>query len=464
MPNSRIHTSTFASPSEESATALQVAPPASDAPSAPVSWSGFHRRSIEERRAHLREALPQAVAPRVVSSDLPESVADAMIENCIGTLSLPLGLGLNLDVNGRTYAVPMAVEEPSIIAAVSGAAKLIAAHGGFRCRSTSNVMIAQVQLVEVPDPQAAQVALSGARQRIIAAANELCPNMVKRGGGVVDVEVRSLPPRPGHDDAPMLVVHLHVDVCEAMGANVANTIAEGVAPLLAELAQARAGLRILSNLSTQRRAHARFEVPVGALAWKGFEGPAVARQLLEAYEFAERDPYRAATHNKGILNGIDAVALATGQDWRAIEAGAHAWAARNGSYRSMTHYGLSDDGDRFWGELELPLALGTKGGALQSHPSYRYTLALLGQPSARELGQVMVAVGLAQNLAAMRALATEGIQAGHMGLHARNLAIAAGVPTKLVAEAVAFMRANQCVSRDGAREFLARTQTSGGRA
>ncbi len=444
----------------------QTSTPAALETSPPASWSGFHKKTLDERRAHLRDHFPGANAPEVRQADLPQEVADVMIENCVGTISLPLGLGLNLRINGREYVAPMAVEEPSIIAAVSGAAKLIATHGGFVTTSTSNVMIAQVQLVEVEDARAARQALKSARSRILAAGNALCPNMQKRGGGVIDLEVRELPSRPGHEDPPMLVVHLRVDVCEAMGANVVNTVAEGVAPLLAELAQARAGLRILSNLSTERRAKARFELPIEALAWKGFAGADVARQLLEAYTFAERDPYRAATHNKGILNGIDAVALATGQDWRAIEAGAHAWAAREGHYRSMTRYGR--DGDVFWGELELPLALGTKGGALQTHPSYRYTLELLGQPTARELAELMVAVGLAQNFAAIRALATEGIQAGHMSLHARNLAVAAGVPSEEVSAAVEYMHATKQISRDGAKAYLAhqsRTQSGkGGRA
>lgn len=418
----------------------------------PTAWSGFHRKSLSERRAQLAELFPEVSAPSSTESDLPSHVADVMIENCVGTISLPLGLGLNLKVNGRTYAVPMAVEEPSIIAAVSGASKLFGTHGGFVASSTANVMIAQVQLLDVVDATASADALVAAETQIMEAGDALCVNMKARGGGLRRIEVRTLDSRPGRDDAAMLVVHLHVDVCEAMGANVVNTVAEGIAPLLAEISGARAGLRILSNLAAERRAKARFELPLDALDWKGIEGADVATRLLEAYEFAERDPYRAATHNKGIMNGIDAVALATGQDWRAIEAGAHAWAARDGSYRSLTEYGIEDG--KFWGELDLPLALGTCGGALSTHPSYRYTLGLLGDPSAQELAQLMVAVGLAQNFAAMRALATEGIQAGHMGLHARNLAIAAGVPASQVPEAVAFMQAKGRVSRDCASEFL----------
>jgi degradative hydroxymethylglutaryl-CoA reductase len=425
----------------------------------PSPWSGFHRKTLLERRGTLAERFPHVDAPRLDGSDLPQEVADVMIENCVGSLAVPLGLGLHMQVNGQDYAVPMAVEEPSIIAAVSVASKLVRSHGGFDAASTANLMIAQVQLLDIAETDVARATLEANREELISGANAFCPRMVARGGGCRDIQVRVLEPLVGVDESPMLVVHLVIDVCEAMGANVVNTVAEGLAPRLAELVSGRAGLRILSNLSVERRSRAAFRLPVEALAWKGFDGTQVAQRLLEAYRFAERDPYRATTHNKGIMNGIDAVALATGQDWRAIEAGAHAWAAREGRYRSLTRYWL--EGSNFCGELELPMALGTKGGALQSHPTYRYTHALLGDPGVGELAQIMVAVGLAQNFAAMRALATEGISAGHMALHARNLAMAAGVPSERVAEAVAYMRARGKINREGAREYLASAERRG---
>jgi degradative hydroxymethylglutaryl-CoA reductase len=348
----------------------------------------------------------------------------------------------------------MAVEEPSIIAAVSASAKFIRSHGGFQGSSDGNLMIAQIQLLDMTDTAATAATIQTNKLSLIEAANGLCPRMVARGGGCRDIRTRELAPLPGVDETPMLIVHVVVDVCEAMGANVVNGIAEGLAPTIEELTGSRAGLKILTNLADERCSRAQFRVPVEALAWKGVDGPTVAARLLEAYHLAERDPYRATTHNKGIMNGIDAVALATGQDWRAIEAGAHAWAARSGRYGSLTRYRI--EGDEFVGEIELPLALGTKGGAVQSHPVYRYALGLLGEPDPQSLGQIMASVGLAQNFAAIRALATEGISAGHMALHARNMAIAVGVPAARVGEAVAFMRQHQAISQEGARRFLAR--------
>ena len=423
----------------------------SDDPTA-SPWSGFRNLDVSERRALLDTQFPGLERPPMGSAALPDELADVMVENYVGTLPVPIGLGLHMRVNDKAYSVPMAVEEPSVIAAVSGASKFIGEHGGFQAQSTPNLMIAQVQLLDFEDYAQLEQDLRANKFRILERGNEFCPRMVDRGGGCRDLQVRLLPVVEGVDPSPMAVVYITVDVCEAMGANVVNTIAEGISPLIASLTGARVGLRILSNLASFRRSRTEFRVPVEALAWKGRTGSEVAERILEAYAFAERDPYRAATHNKGIMNGIDAVALATGQDWRAIEAGAHAWAARGGRYRSLTRYRIEDG--EFVGELELPLAPGTKGGALATHPTYQYAMGLLDHPDAQTLGQIMACIGLAQNFAALRALATEGISAGHMALHARNLAIAAGVPAEQVGAAVRFMRASSCISREGAMAFL----------
>jgi hydroxymethylglutaryl-CoA reductase len=348
--------------------------------------------------------------------------ADKMIENVIGTYNLPLGIATNFQINGRDTLIPMVVEEPSIVAGASYAARLVRAGGGFHTSSTPPVMIGQVQLTGVSDPLAAQAAILAARDEILDTANRQSTSLVALGGGAQDVEVRLFSTSPM---GPMLVVHLLVDCRDAMGANAINTMAEAVAPLLERLSGGRAYLRILSNLSDRRRSTARAVVPPSALERDGLSGEEVAEGIMWAYAFAAVDPYRAATHNKGILNGIDPVLIATGNDWRAVEAGAHAYAARSGRYTSLSHWERDEHGNLV-GTLDMPLAVGVVGGATKVHPAAQAALKLLAVQHAHELAEICVCAGLASNLAAMRALATEGIQRGHMGLHARQVAMAAG--------------------------------------
>ncbi len=391
--------------------------------------AGFYQLNVADRVDVLTtwaELDPDERAALDVGLTLEQ--ASHMIENVVGRLVVPLGIATNLRVDDEDVLVPMAVEEPSIVAAVSFAARLARAGGVFVTGSTGPVMIGQVQLLDLPagDLERAATAVRDARASIVALANEKHPTIQALGGGARDVQVRLF-----HNTTagPMLIVHLLLDTRDAMGANAVNTAAETIAPYLEAVTGGRALLRILSNLTDERRAWATCRIPVSALATETLAGDQVARGIVEANAFALADPYRAATHNKGIMNGIDAVALATGNDWRALEAGAHAYAARGGQYRSLTEWALqAEEGQEpaLWGRLELPLAVGTVGGATKVHPTARAALKILGNPTARRLAELMTAVGLAQNLAAIRALATEGIQKGHMALHARQVALAAG--------------------------------------
>lgn len=348
--------------------------------------------------------------------------ADKMIENVVGTYNLPLGIATNFQINGRDVLIPMVVEEPSIVAGASYAAKLVREGGGFQSASTEPLMIGQVQLVGVADPARARFDILARREEIITLANRQSRSLLALGGGAKDVEVRIFDTSPM---GPMLVVHLLIDCRDAMGANAINSMAEAVAPLLEQLSGGRAYLRILSNLSDRRLARAKAIVPAQALARGDLSGDEVAEGIMWAYAFAAVDPYRAATHNKGILNGIDPVLLATGNDWRAVEAGAHAYAARSGQYTSLSTWERDAHGNLI-GTLELPLAVGIVGGATKVHPTAQAALKLLNVKSATQLAEICVCAGLASNLAAMRALATEGIQRGHMGLHARQIAMAVG--------------------------------------
>lgn len=384
--------------------------------------SGFYQKSVAERVEILTEwadLTPDEV--EILSDGVSVAQADKMIENVVGRYSLPLGIGANFQINGREVLVPMVVEEPSVVAAVSYAAKLARAGGGFRTGSTEPVMIAQIQLLGVPDQDAAQQAILASKAELLALANT-SPTIARLGGGPVDIQVRHLPDTPTE---PMTIVHLLFDTRDAMGANAVNTAAETIAPVLERLSGGYALLRILSNLTDQRRAWAEVTIPTGRFSTIDYSGEEVVKNIAHASAFAVADPYRAATHNKGILNGIDAVAMATGNDWRAIEAGAHAYAARNGRYSALTDWHVTQEGS-LYGRLELPLAVGTVGGATRSHPTARVALKILGVTGARPLSEIMAAVGLAQNLAALRALATEGIQRGHMSLHARQVAVSAG--------------------------------------
>jgi hydroxymethylglutaryl-CoA reductase len=348
--------------------------------------------------------------------------ADKMIENVVGTFSLPLGIATNFQVNLRDVLIPMVVEEPSIVAGASYAAKLVREGGGFHASSTEPLMIGQVQLVKVPDAARARYDILSRSEEILALANRQSSSLLALGGGAKELEAQIFEASPM---GPMLVVHLIIDCRDAMGANAINTMAEAVAPLLEEISGGRAYLRILSNLSDRRLARARAIVPAKALARDGITGEEVIEGILWAYSFAAVDPYRATTHNKGILNGIDPVLIATGNDWRAIEAGAHAYAARSGRYTSLTTWERDAQGNLV-GTIEMPLAVGIVGGATKVHPAAQAALKLLNVQHAHELAEICVCAGLASNLAALRALATEGIQRGHMGLHARQIAMAVG--------------------------------------
>jgi hydroxymethylglutaryl-CoA reductase len=384
----------------------------------------FYTLSVEERQQKLGEALGLSRAEMDVLTEhdaLPLETADIMIENAVGTFALPFGVALNFQINGRDYVVPMTVEEPSVVAAASNAALVARAGGGFKAEADPGAMIGQIQLVRVKDVQRALARLGQARAELLARADELTPGLCRRGAGPRDIEVRLVETPRGET---MIVVHVLVDTGDAMGANAVNSLVEALAPRVAELAQGEACLRILSNLADRRLARASVRVPVAALGRDGVAGEEVAERMLYAYEFAWADPYRAATHNKGIMNGVDAVAVATGNDWRAIEAGAHAYACVEGSYRSLSRWAIEDG--HLVGSLELPMGISTVGPAVESHPRVRLALRMLGVTSARELAGVMTAVGLASNMAAMRALATEGIQKGHMALHARAVSHAAG--------------------------------------
>lgn len=376
--------------------------------------------------------------------------ADQMIENAIGVLGLPLGVGLNVQINGRDYVVPMAVEEPSVVAAASRSARTIREAGGFEADADPSIMIGQIHLLGVADLPAAAARIRAARAELMEAADAVHPNLVRRGGGARDIEVRAIAESAC---GAILGVHVLLDVGDAMGANAVNTVVEAIAPRIEQLAGGTARLRILSNLADRRCARARTRIPVALLAHAGLDGAEVARRVHEAWAIADADPYRATTHNKGVMNGIDAVALACGQDWRGIEAGAHAFAARNGRYEPLSCWTVQDGA--LVGTIELPLAVATVGGHLELNPRVGVALRLLGIGSARELAMVMVSVGLAQNLAALRALVTDGIQRGHMALHARGLAAAAGAPAALRMEVTRRLIASGEVKLAKAREILA---------
>ena len=376
--------------------------------------------------------------------------AEHMIENVVGTLGLPLGIATNFSVNNRDYLIPMAIEEPSVVAGASYAARLARAGGGFAAHTTEPEMIAQIQVLDAIDPWAARFALLDRSEQLMARANEVDPVIVRLGGGMRALEVDVI---EGSAVGPMLEVRLIYDCRDAMGANALNTIAETLAPAVAEIAGGRTNLRIISNLADRRLARARCIVPADALGVEGCSGAVVVQRIVEAYALAACSPYRAATHNKGIMNGIDAVVLATGNDWRAVEAGAHAYAARTGRYTSLSHWEANAQGDLV-GTLELPMAVGTVGGATRVHPVAKIALKILQVESARELAGVIAAVGLAQNLAALRALASEGIQSGHMKLHARQVAVAAGATGAQVESVAQRLIEENAIRLDRAQEMV----------
>lgn len=382
--------------------------------------------------------------------------ANHMIENVTGLYSLPLGIAQNFLVNGREVLVPMVVEEPSIVAGASFMARLVRAGGGFFTSSDEPQMIGQMQVLDLADVQAARLALLEQREALLNEARSIDPVLERLGGGPRGLEVRPILESP---IGPFLVLHLIYDVRDAMGANAINTAMERLAPRVQTITGGRVHLRILSNLADHRLARARCTVPLRELAFGEFRAEQVRDGILAAWAFAAADPYRAATHNKGIMNGVDAVVLATANDWRAIEAGAHAFAARSGRYTSLSTWGRDAEGNLV-GSLELPMAVGIVGGATRVHPGARAALKLLGVQTARELAEIIAAVGLAQNLAALRALATEGIQRGHMGLHARQVAIAAGAQGEEVQQVADRMAAEKLVRLDRAEAILAELRRS----
>jgi hydroxymethylglutaryl-CoA reductase len=410
--------------------------------------AGFYKLDIAARRSKLAERSGVSPAELAAFDDgaLGLSTADGMIENVIGTYSLPLGVALNFRVNDRDFLVPMAIEEPSVVAAASYAAKMVRAGGGFTAEASDPVMIGQVELRDLEDARAAAERLTAREADILSLARESTPGLCNRGGGPVGLEVRIL-------SADTLVVHLLIDCRDAMGANLVNSVSEAIADELAAIARGRVGLRILSNLAVHRTVRVRARVPLAAIG-----GVEVGRSVAEASRFAELDPFRAATHNKGIMNGVDAVLVATGQDWRGVEAGAHAFAAAGGAYRPLAVWRLDrgPGGDELVGDLAMPLAVGTVGGALHVHRGARVALALLAVDSASELAQVTAAAGLATNLAALRALATDGIQRGHMSLHARVVARAAGATGDLLERVAAEIAALGDVKQERARQILER--------
>jgi hydroxymethylglutaryl-CoA reductase len=410
--------------------------------------SGFYKLSPKERLAIVKDfagLTDEEVKLLEQTGALPIDVADHMVENVIGVFPEPMGIGANFLINGIDYLIPMATEEPSVIAAASYAAKMVREGGGFRTSSTAPVMIGQIQVVKLENAELAKNQVLAAKLDILKKANDQDPVLNSFGGGAKDLDAKIIETSMGQ----MLIVELYVDCRDAMGANAVNTMAEAVAPQIEQITGGHVYLRIISNLATKRLARAKCTVPKQVLG-----GEEVVEGIAYASAFAAADPYRAATHNKGALNGIIAVILATGNDHRAIEAGAHAYAALNGQYTSISKWTKNANGD-LDGSIELPMAVGLIGGAVKTHPIARIAMKILGVKSANEFAEVLAAVGLAQNLGALRALSSEGIQRGHMSLHARNIAINAGAPTELVDAVAERMVKEKKVRVDRAKEIIA---------
>ena len=408
---------------------------------------GFYKLTVEERLERVSQFAELNEEEKLcflrdgnLSLAIDKDTADRMIENVIGIYELPLGIATNFLINGKDYLIPMAIEETSVVAAASNAAKIARVRGGFEAEASDQIMIGQIQLLHIQDLDKAIKEILKSREEILNLANQQDKVLVSLGGGAKDIEIRKV------DD--MLVVHLLVDVKDAMGANAVNTMAEAVAPLLEEITGGKARLRIISNLADRRIARAR-----AVFDKKAMGGEDVVDAFLEGYRFALLDPYRAATHNKGIMNGIDAVVIATGNDWRAIEAGAHAYAAREGTYKPLTRYWKDDDGNLV-GEIELPIAVGVVGGAVSIHRKAQICRKILGVKSAKELAMVLASVGLAQNFAALLALSTVGIQKGHMELHAQNIAVMAGAKGDQIDEIAQRMIKEGKIRLDRAKELL----------
>lgn len=413
----------------------------------------FYELTLDKRleRIGAQAGLTPEELQAISGGGITPENADHMVENAVGVYALPLGIAQNFMVNGREVLVPMAIEEPSVVAGASFMARLARPTGGFFAHSTPPEMIGQIQILDLANPFDARLRLLEKKAELLAEASQIDPVLARLGGGARDLDVRLI------DDSPIgsfLVVHLVLDVRDAMGANAVNTALERLAPRVQALTGGRTHLRILSNLADRRLARARCTIRLADLAFGEYPAERVRDGIIEAWAFAAADPYRAATHNKGIMNGVDAVVVATANDWRAIEAGAHAYAARSGRYTSLSTWGKDADGN-LAGTLEMPLAVGTIGGATRVHPAARAALKLMGVQSAGELAEIIVSVGLAQNLAALRALATEGIQRGHMTLHARQVAIAAGAEGALIERLAEKLVQEKTVRIDRAQEILA---------
>ena len=408
--------------------------------------ASFYKLSLEERLRIVQDfsRLSDEEVQTLKTGALPVPSAQRMIENVVGVLPVPLGIAVNFLVNGKDYLVPMAIEEPSVVAAASNAAKMARARGGFKTSSTEPIMMGQIQLIKCQSPRNAENQILASKTEILNKANQQDPTLVSKGGGAKDLRVRILPTIAG----TMVIAELLVDCRDAMGANVVNTMAEAVAPMLEKLSEGNANLRIISNLADKRIARA-----TASFSKDDLGGEEVVDGIVQAYAFAAADPYRCATHNKGVMNGVVAVCLATGNDTRAIEAGAHAYAARTGHYSPLTRWGKDENGD-LEGFIEIPAAVGIIGGITAVHPATKINLKILRVKTAKELGEVMAAVGLAQNLAALRALAAEGIQRGHMSLHARNIAAMAGAEGDMIDRVAAAMVEEKKVRLDRAKELL----------
>ncbi|MFX0104050.1 MAG: hydroxymethylglutaryl-CoA reductase, degradative [Candidatus Hodarchaeota archaeon] len=409
--------------------------------------SGFYKLSLQERQQKLAEMIKLNQEEIKILHNLgyfkPKQI-DTLIENVVGSYQLPFGLAFNFKINNKDYIIPMVIEEPSVIAAASNAAKMARKHGGFHSDEVKSIMISQIQITNVKDINGAKKSLEKNREKLLKIANEQDPILNKLGGGAQDIEIREIHTNKGK----MIILHLLVNVLDAMGANIVNTMAEAISPLIEDISGGKIYLRIVSNLAIQRLARSQATFDKELLG-----GEKVVEGILNAYEFALADPYRATTHNKGIMNGIIALTLATGNDTRAIESGAHAYASLSGKYSPLTKFKLDSEGNLL-GEIEVPLALGIIGGMTQIHPMARLSLKILGVKSASELSQIGAALGLAQNVAALRALSSEGIQKGHMALHSRNIAKIAGVPDKLIEKVANKMIEDNKIRVDYAKEIL----------
>ena len=417
-----------------------------------ISWNGFSKKSYRERLELLRaQALLSPEKQRSLEQDeqMSVTVADQLSENVVGTFSLPYSIIPELLVNGQDYTVPYVTEEPSVVAAASYASKIIKRAGGFTAQVHERQMIGQVALYQVDDPELAQEKIVSKKAELLELANQAYPSIVKRGGGARDLHVEQL-----KGETEFLVVYLHVDTQEAMGANMLNTMLEALKPVLEELSQGQSLMGILSNYATDSLVTASCRIAFRYLSRQKDQGREIAEKIALASQFAQSDPYRAATHNKGIFNGIDAILIATGNDWRAIEAGAHAFASRDGRYQGLSRWGLDTDSEELVGEMTLPMPVATKGGSIGLNPRVALSHELLGNPSAKELAQIIVSIGLAQNFAALKALVSTGIQQGHMKLQAKSLALLAGASESEVAPLVELLIADKTFNLETAQRYL----------